>query len=130
MELHGSDTEMIDEPRTRSRGWLWFTLIVVLVALGVAFLVLRPAPQNAEGARKGARGGPNAPGRPMPVAAVAAKTADVSVYLNGLGSVTPLNTVAVKSRVDGQLMKVLFTEGQFVKAGEVLAEIDPRPFEV
>ena len=130
MALHGSDMGTIDEARARGRGWLWFTLIVVLVALGVAFLVLRPAPQNADGARKGARGGPNAPGRPTPVVAVAAKTADVNVYLNGLGSVTPLNTVAVKSRVDGQLMKVLFTEGQLVRAGEVLAEIDPRPFQV
>jgi len=122
--------ESIEKGHAPSRGWLWFTLIVVLVALGVAWLVLRPAPQGAEQGRKGGRGAPNAPGRPTPVVAVAAKTADVNVYLNGLGSVTPLNTVAVKSRVDGQLMKVLFTEGQLVKAGEVLAEIDPRPFQV
>src|SRR5438552_812337 len=68
--------------------------------------------------------------RGVPVAATQVRARDVGLYLTGLGSVTPINTVTVKSRVDGQLMHVAFQEGQLVSSGDLLAEIDQRPFQV
>jgi multidrug efflux system membrane fusion protein len=66
----------------------------------------------------------------LPVAVATASRADVPVRLTALGSVVAFNTVTVRPRVDGQLMRVMFREGQFVKRGDLLAEIDPRPFQV
>jgi multidrug efflux system membrane fusion protein len=68
--------------------------------------------------------------KPVPVKAVTAVQEPLAVYLKALGTVTPLKTVTVRSRVDGELIRVAFREGQYVKQGELLAEIDPRPFRV
>ena len=68
--------------------------------------------------------------QPIPVTVATAKVQDMPVYLNGLGSVTAFNTVSVKSRIDGQLTEVAFKEGQHVNKGDLLAVIDPRPYEV
>jgi len=84
--------------------------------------------------RSASTSGPGRPGDPgakaSPVVAAKVRQGEIDVYLNALGTVTPRNVVTVRSRVDGQLMRVSFREGQLVKAGELLAEIDPRPFEV
>jgi multidrug efflux system membrane fusion protein len=114
-----------------SRAWVWLLLAVLAIA---GFWYYR-ASHSRNAASAGAPGqpkaGPSAPGNfSVPVVVVAATKGDLPVYLNGLGTVTPLNTVTIRSRVDGQLVNVVFKEGQFVKAGDLLAEIDPRPFQV
>ncbi len=119
----------------RRRRWLWLLALCLLLAVAGAywyFFVQAAAPDaGAAGAgRRGAGGGPDAAGRSVPVIAAPAKKGDVGVYLAGLGSVVPVATVTVRTRIDGQLMKVLFREGQVVRAGELLAEIDPRPYQV
>lgn len=117
--------------RRRTRLWLW--VLLLLLAAGAAGYFFYPrATQNPAQTKKG-RGGKggdtNAP-RTVPVVAAAARKGDMPVYLNALGTVTAFNTVTVRTRVDEQLIKVAFQEGQFVKEGDLLAEIDPRPFQV
>ncbi|MEJ0015091.1 MAG: efflux RND transporter periplasmic adaptor subunit [Acetobacteraceae bacterium] len=72
---------------------------------------------------------PPPPAAPVPVSIATSRTEPVKIYLTGIGTVQAYNTVAVKSRVDGEIMRVLFREGQDVKPGDALAIIDPRPFQ-
>ena len=107
--------------------WVLGLFVACVLAVGGYALLTKSDETQLRAAGQGAN--PQA-ARTMPVVAATVKTGDISVYLNGLGSVIPLNTVTVRSRVDGQLMQVRFKEGQTVRAGDLLAEIDPRPFQV
>ncbi len=102
--------------------------LILLVILGLfAFFVFRHYSNNAikaeEQAKKGAK-------QTATVTASAAKVADINMYLNAIGTVIPRSNVIVRTRIDGQLMRILFNEGQYVKQGELLAEIDSRPYQV
>ncbi len=117
-----------------SKNWLakWPWLVVATaVTAGGAYWGLHDSADSKprEGKFKGFKGekGEN----PIVTVAVAnSQQGDMPIYLNGLGTVTALHTVTVRSRVDGELIKVAFTEGQLVKQGDLLAEIDPRPYQV
>lgn len=110
-------------PRPRS-GWRrWPVLVPLVLAAGVAgaFAV------RSAGAAKAK---PQAPVRIVPVVVASARVGDMPVTLSGLGTVVPTEAVTVRTRVDGQLMSVNFKEGQLVRKGDLLMQVDPRPYEV
>jgi multidrug efflux system membrane fusion protein len=101
---------------------------VVVVALCGAFGWRHFYGAGAGRADPGAANSAQAP-TPIPVTIGQAKTADFPIYLNGLGAVEPYQTVLIRSRVDGQVVKIAFKQGQMVKEGDVLVQIDPRPYQ-
>lgn len=120
--------ELLPLASRRRSFWLPGALIVLaLIAVGLYFLH-----SASSDAKTGAKGGKRDHDEDAPVAVAieTSRQADFPVYLNGLGTVTALRTVTVRPRVDGELVRVVFSEGQMVKEGELLAEIDPRPFQV
>jgi multidrug efflux system membrane fusion protein len=98
-------------------------VLAVLLAIGLAAWLLTPKGGQAPSGRFGANG-------PAPVVGAPARTGDMPIVLNGLGTVTPLATVTVKTQIDGKITRIAFTEGKDVAEGDFLAEIDPRPYQV
>ena len=119
---------------SKSRWWLWVLAIGVIALGGWYYYSAKNSSQAADPAATAAagkgKGSSGAGGLVVPVVVATAQRGDLPVYFNGLGTVTAFNTVTVRSRVDGQLASVAFKEGQFVHEGDLLAQIDPRPFQV
>jgi multidrug efflux system membrane fusion protein len=110
------------------RRWVYIAVVLIL-AVGAFIWVRSPASPGStqkSGSGKSGRGGAPAV---TPVVAAKASTGNIGVYLTGLGAITPIATVTIKSRVDGQLMSVHFKEGDPVKQGDPLIDIDPRPYQ-
>src|SRR4030088_263765 len=135
----GRDNRSVAPP-TKTRSWLWLLVLAIFI-FGIWYYYNHTKSQadnsasgasNAQGGPAGkGKGGPGAGGPPsVSVVVATAQRGDLPVYFTGLGTVTAFNTVTVHSRVDGQLISVAFKEGQFVKQGDVLAQIDPRAFQV
>jgi multidrug efflux system membrane fusion protein len=107
--------------RSRLRVLLWLLLVAAIAGAGWYFL--RPSNQPTTSGRSQA-------GAPTPVGLAPVQKGDMPVVLNQLGTVTPLATVTVKTQINGYLTEVAFQEGQMVKKGDFLAQIDPRPYQV
>jgi len=120
----------VDEPQASNetqperRRRLWPRVIVICVVFIVAIALIAHFYESDKPAKA------NVVPPTMPVVVATVRTGNMPIYLTGLGSVTALNTVTVRSRVDGELFNVTVREGQMVTAGQLIAEIDPRPFEV
>ena len=123
LQDHESSSEVPSPPRHRT--WPWLLFLFLLILGGFVYYLTRTRDQSVAAGKQLDRGGAT-----VSVAVTPVEREDVPYYLAGLGSVTAYNTVTVKSRVDGQLQAIYFKEGQDVQAGELLAEIDPRPFQV
>ena len=136
-------------PERQSRWWIWAAAVAVAALAVLGYFVIYPRIVQAHDGTNPAGGpGGGAANRNVPVVAVAAHTGDMNVFLNGLGTVTPLNTVSLHSRVDGAIVKVAFQEGQTVHhdttqddkqisdldkgeqdKSDLLIQLDPRPYQ-
>ncbi|HEX3441410.1 MAG TPA: efflux RND transporter periplasmic adaptor subunit, partial [Pseudolabrys sp.] len=110
-------------PRSPLRRALRYLVFLLIGAAVILWLVFRPGPQAPQTGRFQTGG-------PMPVGTAVVEKGDMPVVLSGLGTVTPLAMVTVKTQINGQLVEVAFKEGQMVNKGDFLAQIDPRPYQV
>jgi membrane fusion protein, multidrug efflux system len=130
LQLHPDDPN--PKPGKKRSSARAISVLILIAVLAGGFFLYRSThkPQTTAAAGRG-RGGRNGDANALvPVAVTRAQRRDLPVYLDGLGSIDAFNTVTVKSRIDGQIMQILFKEGQEVHKGDLLAVIDSRPFEV
>lgn len=111
--------------KAQSSGHAWIWLIIVVLLIGGIWYFYR----QHEAAQAAAKAKANARSFSVPITTATARTGPIGVYINALGTVTPVYTVTVTSRVDGQIMNVNYKEGQMVQKGDLLVEIDSRPYE-
>lgn len=118
--------DVVEGERGNRYWWVW---LLVFCAIGYGCYRLYHFTNTRKEQAATRRGAMMRP-KSITVATANARTGDMPVYLSGLGTVTAFNTVAVKTRVDGQLVSVRFQEGQFVREGDILGQVDPRPYQV
>ena len=106
----------------KARGWTWWLITIVVIGVGYAGW------QHVRGGGAAVSASQQGSQSPAPVHVAAVERKDFPVVLSGLGTVQATNTVTVRSRVDGQIEKVGFEEGQMVQEGDLLVQIDPAPF--
>ena len=105
----------------KSRWWIWLIVVVVILVIVAIW--------ERRGGSSDAKAGGDAAARPVMVTTAVAHQGDIGIYLNALGTVTPVYTVTVTSRVQGEITQVYYHEGQMVRKGDPLIEIDPRPYQ-
>lgn len=121
-----------DDGPQHERSYWWVWLIVIAVVAGGGFVFRSPliAAFHSVFSKNAAPDAAGGRGKAPPVVIALVAKGDMDIFLNGLGTVTPLRTVLIRARVDGQIDTIAFTEGQLVKKGDLLVQIDPRPFQV
>jgi membrane fusion protein, multidrug efflux system len=119
----GNQYSPAEGPPGKSHAWVWVLIILAIVGIGYFLFRQRQAMEADQNQRMQMR--PPS----VPVVTDVARSGDIGVYVTALGTVTPVNTVSVTSRVQGQIMNVHYTEGQMVHKGDPLLEIDPKPYQ-
>src|SRR5215831_15305976 len=131
IEIKGPAFKEIPPPPPKGRkatGWVWLVVTILLVVGAYLFWYRGGSPHDTQAANKVSSDQKSNSGA-VPVVATKATRGDIGVYLSGLGAVTPIYTVTVRTRVDGELVNVLYHEGDVVQKGDLLMEVDPRPYQ-